>query len=127
MSQPLKTVRMQWKGPAHKLPRTFDLPIPYLARSERVGAVETDAQGFCDMPEEYVEAAKEYVGMVVVEGGDIPTKATAKTHVPAVPSTVFDSKQACLNDIAERGIPATPKHCGFGRWKAIPAVAQAAS
>ena len=127
MSQPLKTVRMQWKGPAHKLPRTFDLPIPYLARSERVGAVETDAQGFCDMPEEFVEAAKEYVGMVVVESGEHPTITIEKRRVPAMPSTIFDSKQACLDEIERLRIPAMAKHRGFGKWKAIPAVAQAAS
>ena len=124
MSQPLKTVRMQWKGPAHKLPRTFDLPIPYLARSERVGSVETDAQGFCDMPEEYVEAAKEFVGMVVVDGGQSPVLAPSLTPLSA---DVFSSKGDCQTAIDKNLWRAYPKHCGFGRWKAIPALAQAAS
>lgn len=125
MSQPLvkpsvKTVKMQYHGPAHKLPRTFELPIPYLARSERVGSVETDAQGFCDMPEEFVEAAKEYCGMTVV--GEKPTAAVREGET----AIVYESKRDCQDAILKSGVQAEAKHQGFGRWKAIPATAQAA-
>lgn len=51
----MSTVKMQYHGPAHKLTRTIQLPVPFVQHSVNEGSVEF-VNGFGDVPKQHVES-----------------------------------------------------------------------
>lgn len=72
----MTTVKMQYHGPAHKLNRTIQLPVPFTQHSVKEGTVEFK-DGFGEVPKAYVEAF-EALGVFTIA---LPSKEAGKEEV----------------------------------------------
>lgn len=87
-----KTVRMRYTGPGGR--RLLELPIPFIARSEKVGEVFFNPEG--DLPEEFVEPLLAVAGdvfEVVTQQEPSPSKKGAFGRPLKAPSPATEGEE----------------------------------